>query len=78
MVQRCLYRDVGFSGKTRAMVGHALQLLEKSITITSVESPAENSPSELFIKPKLTIPDVLNLVISGNMVCSSLSNDLCT
>lgn len=56
-------RDVGFSGKTAAVIRHALRLLEDDITVTE-----KDSEKETRVQPKLALPHVLNLTFYSNQV----------
>ena len=58
-------RDVGFSGKTAAVIRHALQLLEDDVMQTQSQ---RNDCKEIRIQPKLILPHVLNLSFYSNQV----------
>ena len=60
----CL-RDIGFSGKTAAVVRHALRLLEDDVMVTQTQ---RNDCEEIRIEPKLVLPHILNLVFYSNQV----------
>lgn len=60
-------RDVGFTGKTAAVVRHALRLLKDGITITESKKDSE-SAVQVHVQPKLVLPHVLNLVFYSNQV----------
>lgn len=58
-------RDVGFSGKTAAVIRHALRLLEDDVLVTQTQ---RNDCEEIRIEPKLVLPHVLNLAFYSNQV----------
>ena len=58
-------RDVGFSGKTAAVIRHALRLLEDDVLVTQTQG---NDCEEICIEPKLVLPHVLNLAFYSNQV----------
>lgn len=58
-------RDVGFSGKTAAVIRHALRLLEDDVLVTQTQG---NDCEEICIEPKLVLPHVLNLAFYNNQV----------
>lgn len=60
-------RDVGFTGKTVAVIRHALRLLEDDVTITESQKDSEN-PVQVYVQPKLVLPHILNLVFYSNQV----------
>lgn len=67
---RCFFffgRDVGFTGKTAAVVRHALRLLEDDVTVTESQKDSENDV-EIHVQPKLVLPHVFNLVFYSNQV----------
>ena len=61
------YRDVGFTGKTVAVIRHALRLLEDDVTVTESQKDSENAV-QVYVQPKLVLPHVLNLVFYNNQV----------
>ena len=58
-------RDVGFTGKTAAVIRHALRLLEDDVLVTQTQ---RNDCEEIRIEPKLVLPHVLNLAFYSNQV----------
>ena len=62
-----LSRDVGFSGKTPAVIRHALRLLADDVTVTESQKDPEGAV-EVHIEPKLGLPHVLNLTFYSNQV----------
>lgn len=65
-------RDVGFSGKTAAVIRHALQLLEDDVMQTQSQ---RNDCKEIRIQPKLILPHVLNLSFYSNQILSLFALD---
>ena len=63
-------RDVGFTGKTVAVIRHALRLLEDDVTITESPKDSENAVQvvQVYVQPKLVLPHVLNLLFYSNLV----------
>lgn len=64
-------RDVGFSGKTPAVIRHALQLIEDDVIVTSSQEDSE----KVLVHPKLAVPHVLNLAFYSNQIVSLLALD---
>ena len=60
-------RDVGFTGKTVAVIRHALRLLEDDVAITESQKDSENAV-QVYVQPKLVLPHVLNLLFYSNQV----------
>ena len=60
-------RDVGFTGKTAAVIRHALRLLEDDVTVTESQKDSE-SAVQVHVEPKLVLPHVLNLLFYSNQV----------
>lgn len=60
-------RDVGFTGKTVAVIRHALRLLEDDVTVTESQKDSENAV-QVYVQPKLVLPHVLNLLFYSNLV----------
>lgn len=60
-------RDVGFTGKTVAVIRHALRLLEDDVTVTESRKDSENTV-QVYVQPKLVLPHVLNLLFYSNLV----------
>ena len=58
------WRDVGFSGKTPAVIRHALRLIEDDVIVTSSREDSE----KIHVHPKLAVPHVLNLAFYSNQV----------
>ncbi|KAL9984013.1 hypothetical protein ACROYT_G006267 [Oculina patagonica] len=67
-------RDVGFTGKTAAVIRHALQLLEDDVTVTESQKDSENDV-EVHVQPKLALPHVLNLAFYSNQIVSLFALD---
>ncbi|KAK2572932.1 Glycerol-3-phosphate acyltransferase 1 [Acropora cervicornis] len=65
-------RDVGFSGKTAAVIRHALRLLEDDVLVTQTQT---NDCEEIRIEPKLVLPHVLNLAFYSNQILSLFALD---
>lgn len=65
-------RDVGFSGKTAAVIRHALRLLEDDVLLTQTQ---RNDCEEIRIEPKLVLPHVLNLAFYSNQIVSLFALD---
>lgn len=64
-------RDVGFSGKTAAVIRHALRLLVDDVTVAESQSDS----GEIYVQPKLSLPHVLNLTFYSNQVVSLFALD---
>ena len=64
---RLVFRDVGFSGDTDAVIHHALRLLADDVMVTEVQKFI----MEIHIQPKLVLPHLLNLTFYSNQVNNS-------
>ncbi|XP_020610069.1 glycerol-3-phosphate acyltransferase 1, mitochondrial-like isoform X1 [Orbicella faveolata] len=67
-------RDVGFTGKTAAVIRHALRLLEDDVAVTESQKDSENAV-QVHVQPKLVLPHVLNLVFYSNQIVSVFALD---
>lgn len=68
-------RDVGFSGKTAAVVRHALRLLEDDVTVTESRTGPQKDTVRVQVQPKGGLPHILNLAFYSNQVVSLFSLD---
>jgi len=64
-------RDVGFSGKTAAVINHALRLLKDDVIVTESQKDSE----EIRVQPKLGLPHALNLAFYSNQIVSLFALD---
>ena len=62
-----VFRDVGFSGDTAAIIHHALRLLADDVVVTEVQKFI----MEIHIQPRLVLPHLLNLTFYSNQVNNS-------
>lgn len=67
-------RDVGFSGKTAAVVSHALRLLDDDVTSTESRTGPQKD-TVVQVQPKNGLPHILNLAFYSNQVVSVFSLD---
>lgn len=72
-------REVGFSGSTKDTVSHALKLLGGrlvTIDMPSKDMPVSDAESDLaFIKPRLELPEVLEVSYYSNVALSAFLGD---